>query len=361
MIDVRQLGITTERQPRLLEGFDARIVVHAPRKRADLVAAICAQTTLGAVYTFATTLNPATRYARAKDLVLLHRTRTHTEPTDVLLDAQRYSGKNRIRGTEPHDLVWTQVQHRLGLPWALTDSGYIGDGDLTALQATLADGARHPGQTIVALPLHCSWLTRRADQLVDLINEAGLPVALMLEHRDDPFAVKNAVVGLLEVLQCRVPVSLLRCDVSAVGALAHGAAVGAVGTSTSLRHIFPHSEKGGGGPNRGLPAAIVPRGLIYKQLDRIAEACRVLDDQTLWTCNCIICQGRPINQIFTADNAFLHSLATLAQLTAYVLASPDPPGTWREKVRVAQFDLLDLESSGLDWTPPAFLGRWMAA
>lgn len=361
MADTLRLGPATERQPRLLEGFGARMIVHAPRARVDLVAQVCARTSLGAVYVTPIGHKAAARFDGATHAVRAHTAKTHAAPDAVLLDAQRYSGKARSRGVEPHDLTWTEHQHQLGLLWALTDSGYIGEVDRVALEATLAEGARHRGATVVALPLHASWLTRHADEVRDRIDRAGLPVALMLEHTDDPFELKGAVPGLLEVLRCRVPVSLLRCDVSAVGALAHGAAVGGVGTATSLRHIFPVRERSGGGANRGKPAAVVPRALVYKQLDRIREATRVLDDETVWSCDCLFCGNQSISWIIDADDAFTHSLATLAALTDYVLSSPDPVGTWRSKCHVAQCILLDIESRGLDWKVPRFFGRWLSA
>lgn len=322
----QQLAVLQRR--RQLEGFGAQITVHAPASSAMAVAVVCEQENLGAVYTTPTTCSPASRFAQATAVVRQHATRTGSAGA-VLLDAQLYTGKRRILGTEPQDLQWTAHQHQLGLPWALTDSGYIGDFDLLALQNTLGEGGRHDGRTIVALPLHYSWLAQRADQLRHQIEIAGLPVALMLEHRDDPFSVRKTLQGLVEVLDARVPVGLLRCDISAVGALAHGAVVAAVGVRTSLRHIYPLQTKGGGGRPASI-AAIVPRGLLYKQLDRIREAVVADDDQTHWRCPCTFCADRSLDWLITSEDAFQHSLAALAALTEYVLSSPNPRGTWKK-------------------------------
>lgn len=357
MAEQRQQSAVLQRR-RKLDGFGAQITVHAPASSAAAVAAVCEQENLGAVYTTSATCSPASRFSQATAVVRQHATRTGSADA-VLLDAQRYSGKARLPGTEPHDLQWTAYQHQLGLPWALTDSGYIGEGDLPALQNTLGEGGRHGGQTIVALPVHHSWLTRRADQVRHQIDAAGLPVALMLEHRDDPFGVGKTLQGLVEVLDARVPVCLLRCDISAVGALAYGAVVAAVGTKTSLRHIYPLQTKGGGG-RPASTAAIVPRGLLYKQLDRIREAVVADGDQTHWTCGCAFCANRSLDWLITSEDAFQHSLATLAALTEYVMSSPDPRGTWRERCRDAQFVNIDIETeTGLDWQPPPFLGHWL--
>ncbi|HET9873903.1 MAG TPA: hypothetical protein VFP89_15065 [Propionibacteriaceae bacterium] len=356
MTDQLQVAAVLQR-PQALDGFGAQITVHAPRDKVAKVAAACVRDGLGAVYVTPFGCKADSRYTSATNVVRAHQAAAGSVHA-VLLDAQRYSGKARVQGTEPHDLRWTEQQHRLGLPWALTDSGYIGEDDDLALRTTLEEGSRHRGDTIVALPLHHTWLSRRADHLRHWIGAFGRPVALMVEHRDDPFGAKGTVQGLLEVLQTPAPVGLLRCDVSAVGALAHGAVVAAVGTSTGLRHIFPITT-GGGGPNQGAPAAVVPRALVYKQLNRIREAVQVLDDQTLWECRCSHCGGRPLDWLFTPDDAFQHSLATLTALTQYVLSSPDPAGTWRQRCFDAQFVLSDIESNGLSWRIPRFLGHWL--
>lgn len=358
MTEQRQQSGVLQRRQRL-EGFEAQITVHAPASSTGAVAAVCGQEKkLGAVYTTPTTCSPASRFAQATAAVRQHATRTGSTDA-VLLDAQRYSGKRRTSGLEPQDLQWTAHQHQLGLPWALTDSGYIGERDLPALRNTLGEGSRHDGQTIVALPVHHTWLAQHADQLRHQIEATGLPVALMLEHRDDPFGVGKTLQGFVEVLNARVPVCLLRCDISAVGALAYGAVVAAVGTKTSLRHIYPLQTKRGGG-RPASTAAIVPRGLLYKQLDRIREAVVADGDQTHWTCQCSFCAARTLDWLITSEDAFQHSLAALTALTEYVLSSPDPRGTWRERCRDAQFVNIDIETTtGLDWQPPAFLGHWL--
>jgi hypothetical protein len=357
MVESRQ-QTTTLRRLRTLEGFGSQITVHARIDSAQAVASVCAEENLGAVYTTPPACSTATRFATAKSVVSRHAIRVGSVDA-VLLDAQRYSGNRRIRGTQPQDLSWTAYQHSLGLAWALTDSGYIGEGDTAALHNTLMEGSRHAGRTLVALPLHNSWLGRRADELRQAIDEAGLPVALMVEHRDDPFGVRRTLDGLLEVLDSSVPIGLLRSDISAMGALANGAAVGAVGTTTSLRHIFPTSDNGWHRPAK--PAAVVPRALLYRQLDRIVEAVRADGDQTRWICMCTRCAGRTLDWIITAEDAFLHSLSALAQLTHEVLSSPDPRTTWREKCRVAQFVNLDIDTSiGLDWQSPPSLGHWIS-
>lgn len=348
------------RRPLLLDGFGARMAVHAPASNADRVAGICAAEQLGAVYTIPTTGSRSSMFATAAGVLRTHRLQVGAVDS-VLLDAQRYSGNNRVPGTEPHDLGWTAHQHRNGQQWALTDSGYIAENDELALRATLEEGTRHTGHVVVALPLHASWLRRRADYVRRRIETAGRPVAVMLEHSDDPLGSRKTLQGLLEILHASVPVALLRCDVSAVGALAYGAATAAVGTKTGLRHIFP-SRPGGGGLGRGKTAAVVPRALAYRQLDKIREAVVADSDQTRWVCNCSWCAGALLDGIFTEEDAFHHSLATLAELANGVITSPDPGATWKSMCFDAQFSAYDIAAeTGLDWPVPRFLGHWLTA
>lgn len=331
-------------------------MVHARANQVKDLAGVCAGAGVGAVYGIEPRGRPTTRQRAAQKAIETHRKLGGVALENVLIDAQRYRGAQRIRGTDPQDLSWTGFQHRLGLPWAMTDSGYIDADDSAALRWTLDDGRKHSGPTVVALPLDVSWLTRRVGELCEEIDKAGLPVALMLGCSDDPLSRVGAINGLIEVLNVPVPVCLLRCDVSAIGALAFGAAVGAVGTSTSLRHIFPPGSRGG--PNSGRPAAIVPRALIYKQLDRIQEAIRVVDDVTFWTCNCVVCMGKTIDWIIDDGDAFRHSVAALADLSNHVLDSSDPVGSWMASCKVANHLLGEIAAQGLDWELPAGIRRW---
>src|SRR5690606_6966827 len=116
-------------------------------------------------------------------------TRLRSPRADILLDAALYTGSaRRKRAREGIDQSWLNHQHR-ELTWALTDSGYVADGDVEGLRTILTQSAtahdraqaRSKG-VLAALPLAVSWLTNRADALVAALNRIGTPVAIMLEH-----------------------------------------------------------------------------------------------------------------------------------------------------------------------------------
>jgi len=160
---------------------------------------------------------------------------------------------------------------RLGLPWALGYPGYA--GSLADVASVLGQGRSLPARTIVPLAIQHQLLRDDAATLLALVNDQDKPVALILEHESDPFGTAGVVAGLVHVLhRAPVPVLLLRTDTSALGAISHGAAVGAVGARSSLRHVFPIKDSSGGPPRaprlRRPQAAhlrawrLVPQGLL---------------------------------------------------------------------------------------------------
>jgi hypothetical protein len=71
------------------------------------------------------------------------------------------------------------------------------------------------------------------------VNQHGIPVALVLEHKDDPLGPHRAVKGLIDFLAgTEAPVSMLCCDISALGTLAFGADWAAAGVRSGLRHLY---------------------------------------------------------------------------------------------------------------------------
>ncbi|MFI6827559.1 hypothetical protein ACIBG5_10700 [Kribbella sp. NPDC050241] len=313
---------------------------------------------LGAVYS----LQGPTRRTM-KDLVRRHAA-SGLQLADVLIDAGRYAGKRRVPASTPLDADWIREQHRAGIPWALTDSGYIAEGDVAGIRDVLGYGARLGPQVIVVVAVHKSWLTQRAAALRDAIDAAGVPIALMVEDDNDPFATPAAVKGLIHVVSSEVPVLSLRNDISAIGAVAFGAEAGAVGVTTSLRHFYPNRE-GGGGPRRGLPAAVVPQALSYRQLDRIADAYRSDPGQAYWRCPCSQCMGYTLNWLAGEKDAFVHSYLSLSIVAAHVLASPEPEDqmtSWIETCKFAQSVNLEIEGeTGVPWEPPRFQAAWVKA
>src|ERR1700742_2607398 len=236
--------------------------------------------------------------------------REHGFTGPILCDANRYSGRRRAPAAVGVRESWIAEQHDLGLV-ALTDSGYLAPHDWRGLRHILAEAARQPGPTVAMLPLSARWFEHSVDGLAEEIEHHGVPVAVAIEHAKDPFGVRYVLRGFLGLASVSVPVMLLRSDVSALGALAHGTFAAAVGTTARLRRIPPRTARGA----VGFPSlrAFVPPLLGHHPLDSMSRLA------PYWRCDCHECGGRTLTDLARSPrpetSAFRHSLS--AQLTLW--------------------------------------------
>jgi len=236
--------------------------------------------------------------------------RAHGFTGPILCDANRYSGRRRTTAAVGIRDSWIAEQHDLGLV-ALTDSGYLAPHDWRGLRRILTATARHKGPVIATLPLSARWFEHSVDGLAEEIEQHGVPVAVAIEHAKDPFGVRYVMRGFLALLSVSVPVMLLRSDVSALGALAHGAHAAAIGTTARLRRIPPRTARGA----VGFPSlrAFVPPLLGHHPLDCMTRLA------PYWRCNCHECDGRTLTDLVRSPRpevaVFRHSLS--AQLTLW--------------------------------------------
>ena len=289
----------------------------------------------------------------------------------ILCDAQRYTGSKRAFAGEEFSAQWLAVQRRLGGP-VLTDSGYVDKRDVSGLRSILRRTLGLRDAAFATLPLHADWLKDPQDREVLLreVSFARVPIAVALEHASDPLGVQQVLRGLLELLDTDVPVLLLRSDVSAVGALCHGAHAAAIGTTTALRHIYPRPKPGasGGGRRAGV-AVFVPHCLSYLGADKVAGAVqRTPDLSHLWACGCTACGGRPMDHFATTPEparttwAFRHSTELLHDLRDDLFApqvtDADRPLAWHEHCEAASEHHVEIGAELFGWRPPPFLKAW---
>lgn len=319
---------------------------------------------MGVVFTISTTTKH--RIRRLRDLARLHR--AVAGPVDhVLFDANRYAGKNRRSGSSPLDRDWIRAQHDAGTRVALTDSPYIGKSDQAALRATLEQAATFGDRVVAVLPLHLDWLTKDTPTLVDIINDTGIPVALALEHKADPLGVQAAVAGLTRLLtSSTVSVGLLRSDLSVIGAIAFGAAFGAVGTSTGLRHIYPQSKpdneekKFFTNPKVGV---FVPWSMGYRSIMKIGQIISAdYEHLERYRCQCRFCYNRTLDWIGTNADAYRHSLASVAIVGEDILGPSTLLGRQHAWVsacgRAQRLNLEIAADSVIPWESPKYLAGW---
>jgi hypothetical protein len=285
----------------------------------------------------------------------------------VLIDANRYSGKGRKLAREGLDPIWPELQLDAGLAWAVADSGYVIEGDLDGLKALLNDGAeinqRLGGRVLVPIAVDYRFVKERADWLRDTIDDYGVAFGLMLGHAGDPIGTVDAASGVRHVFGGQTVGALLRTDLAAIPAVASGAAFGAIGTNSGMRHIYP--PRSGGGPAAGV-SAFLPYGMSYHLLDRIAAAAALTPDDVHWRCPCEGCQnGRVDLCVFTSDQAFAHSVrgaVEVARLALRGATSVDNLRSFRARAMSAQLVHLDIEAN-VDgaWSSPKYLDAWVKA
>lgn len=285
----------------------------------------------------------------------------------LLVDANQYAGQNRRSAKSQGanlDPSWVTTQRELGLSTLLTDSPYVRAGEHAALVRLLCEARDLGPDTVAVLPLHLDWLRRDVAALIEAINAAETPVALVLEHTGDPLGIHSAVAGLARLLaEATSKVALMRSDLSVIGAVAFGATFGAVGATTSLRHLYPKKDESSRfNPKPGI-GALVPCSLAYRKLDKIftAEAGNEAN-QERWKCECRVCYGRPLSRIVDEVEAYRHSIASIARLGEHVLGGASPlirQHAWLGRCRDAQMVNFDIAAeTGLSWESPGFLGAW---
>lgn len=350
--------------PRALSPGCPAIFIHSDgvEDRAKTVASLCTAEGIGAVHVVG--VKDKNKIGRMRRLAALH-LESGGRVEHVLFDAARYSGKNRISGHTDLDPAWVQAQLAAGVSHAMTDSPFVPEDDLDTVWSILSQTKAMGVPAIAVLPMHLSLLRKHSTRLLELINKAGVPVGIMLEHREDPLGVKAALQGLVQVLSAEPKVLLLRTDLSAIGAVAWGASVGAIGTSSGRRHIFPPPTA----PIRTTRniSLFVPKALSYRKISTLNLAItRAPEHPEWWTCDCSYCHGRQLSWIATAEEAYLHSVASIADTADEVLGQgatlPERRQSWIAHCNYSQNVNLEIESVlGGGWPCPDLLGAWREA
>lgn len=285
---------------------------------------------------------------------------------ELLVEASAYSGKGRKLASDPFDHDWMNQQRRLGLAAILPDAGYIDQDDEAGLVSILSRVKDDRQDTVALLALNRTWMDHKhgLSTLKHHIADAGVPVALVLEHSRDPLSRRYALAGLVSLFDTGVPVMLLRCDASAVGALCFGALAAAVGTRTGLRHLYPLGP-GSGGPTTPSIAVLVRGMLSYISLEKLDLAYSADPDNHLWWCDCEVCGGRDLSWLGSAPNpevaAYLHSVEVLYQIRHDLFEEALTP-TERRQAWIAQCDAAifqhDWVAENIGWDPQPVLGNW---
>lgn len=216
----------------------------------------------------------------------------------------------------------------------------------------------------VVLPLTPKWLSSWSDRLIDDVEESGLPIALVLAAVRDPLDEPEAIQTLLELVAVAPHVVALRCDLSAIGAVACGALAGAIGMSSSVRHLYI-PRKGGGPPTDDSGYVLVTKASNWMKRSTLEK---IPPDHDATKCGCPISGGRSVHQYFDGgridrSRAEHHDVLAWSMLKQEVLGEPGQrqrANAWREHCKASLRVYEDLKAEGVDVGIPGFLVGWSA-
>lgn len=345
------------------------LLVQGSPEQAPQIARLATSAGVGAVYTASQRGNDV-----SAENALLSAARIHNDIVSggpgPILDLSRYSGRAKRQGADRAlTPKWLEQQLDAGAPIALTDSGFV-TGGRDELESLLDQANRLPFLetrqvvTIVAIPSTALRRPKEFQEIRPLLRDFPNPVAFVLEHRDDPLKSAATALALIRLITDAPDRSLLRSDYSAIGALAAGAPMAAIGTRSSLRHLYPPVP---GGPNNHDPddfSTVWPSAMSYYRTSTLAEAIALTRDDRFWACECDHCYGRSIEWIRTESDAFAHNTHVAAQLAVrFSSAAPDQGlAAWGQHCQHAQNVVMGIAAeSQITLEPKGYLGAWWDA
>lgn len=289
----------------------------------------------------------------------------------LLLDPAEYAsgpeqpGDAALFAAQPN---WVAEQQRASVSALLTPCRVIPVGHGRELGRFINEGNRLaaradlPTMTVLALPR--SWLLPpHLDELLRAVGKSHSPLALALGDSNDPLGTEAAIHGLLQILAAAPSSGLIRTDIAALGALAHGALFGAIGLGTTHRHFVPPSKRAGGNRQDRSVRLFVRSLLSFKTAAHLASVAGRDRSGTL-NCPCDECDGKSLER-FEDDRlrplARIHDVLSWGALADHILSfkASSRKGAWRQLCHEAleAHERLENEST-VDFAAPAHLKTW---
>lgn len=235
---------------------------------------------------------------------------------------------------DPSMEAWLDRQRVTGVGQLLAPGVWVPRDDLSVvaehLERVAALDERSPVAAVLALDSR--WLTEGVDRLLEVVGGTDLPIAIVLGDSNDPLERTGSVTGLMALayaLGSRLIV--LRCDLGAIGAVACGAGLGSVGTSSTVRHVVPPGKPAGGSRTDESPSVLVREHLAFRRGSLLEQS---RDMGLRFPCPCEVCDGRPLDRFVDgswADEAAEHSWLQVRAIAERVLDVPVSSrlGAWR--------------------------------
>lgn len=169
---------------------------------------------------------------------------------------------------------------------------------------------------VLLLAIDSRWLAYRTTSVLEVLRDAGVPVALVLADPKDPLARSGAVAGLRRLAQGLPDLMLLRSDHGSIGAVAFGATHASIGLTTSTRHFVATPMKAY--KRRNPSARLFVRTLLDWFLASDIAGWTAAGTDTV--CSLACCEGGDLSRFLDEDLASaatwhnLNALANFAEL-----------------------------------------------
>jgi hypothetical protein len=258
-----------------------------------------------------------------------------------------------------------------GADVATTPSLYVLAGDAPSLKAMVQQaGSLQRDDTILVIPVAVAWANNTfIDQFIAILRLTDMPIALRLASQYDPLAQFKAAPANLRRIEAEVPHLMRLCtDLSAIDGLCHKAFAGAIGLTSSRRHLVPPGEKPDTAPNGGQwpPSVLVRELLSYVRTTTLAKK---FANTPAPSCSCAICQGQRLTRLLDPVEdkieAYAHNIAVWSDVMTSLLRDwpqrVDRAVWWKKRCKVAvdQHALFNTQlGNPKAFVPSDVLTRW---
>jgi hypothetical protein len=240
---------------------------------------------------------------------------------------------------------WVGRQRELGLPVLRSEGRFVRRDDGAGLREAMT--APVGPDVVRVVSLEHQWLRPpRVAELTAAVRNCDEPLAFVLAAAMDPLAAGGALDGLRALLAAATDggrrVEFLRSDVATIPLVAHGAAHGAIGTGTTVRHhSLPLGARAGRAHDarQRSPLVFVPRLLSWQYGDTLG-ALAPFGGAGVTGCDCAGCGGRDLLRFDRSwptavpatvrAEAAAHDVDSWRRLAAEVLGAADPARAWAQ-------------------------------
>jgi hypothetical protein len=281
------------------------------------------------------------------------------------------SNQLMLPGVECAPFDWVGEQVNLGLPVVRTAGTRIRSGQLDDLRAEL--DREYPVDVRVVLALDAGWLGRKhIDSLEGELKAADRDISLLFAAAYNPVDTVAKIEAFRRLLRWAADshrtLELLRTDLTALPALTEGAAVAAIGFSTSTRHLglpFAARQREAFNRRKRSPLVFVPR-LLHWQRANVLASLAPWDGAGVTYCDCPACEraGHDLLRFDTSDVAEQevreHDELALTRVIQEIMGSDNPAAKLKFRRLNAVQRARSIASSlnvALD-APPAWLDSW---